>query len=187
MILKLFGRYRSAYYPRAIQASVAFMRYLTILCLISIVFDQGCSFAAEDSGNAILAGAIATIFLIPFCMLLRAFVMHCAFCKEKKEWSVSMLACAIGFIFVCSGSAIAQIVLIEWNNNYNGSQLLASAFWAALVFDQFVVQMIAVIIQWCLSTVIQPKGFLSQLIMHCLLYTSPSPRDLSTSRMPSSA
>ena len=76
-----------------------------------------------------------------------------------------MLACAIGFIFFISGCAIAQIVLIEWNNNYNGSQLLASAFWAALVFDQFVVQMIAVIIQWGLSTVIQPKGFLSQLIM----------------------
>ena len=30
-----------------------------------------------------------------------------------------------------------------------------------------------------------PKGFDSGLI--CLLYTSPSPRDLSTSRMPSSA
>ena len=31
-------------------------------------------------------------------------------------------------------------------------------------------------------------GFdLSKLLWHCLLYTSPSPRDLSTSRMPSSA
>ena len=29
--------------------------------------------------------------------------------------------------------------------------------------------------------------FLAQLPEHCLLYTSPSPRDLSTSRMPSSA
>ena len=29
--------------------------------------------------------------------------------------------------------------------------------------------------------------FLSELAEHCLLYTSPSPRDLSTSRMPSSA
>ena len=29
--------------------------------------------------------------------------------------------------------------------------------------------------------------FPMELIMHCLLYTSPSPRDLSTSRMPSSA
>ena len=42
-----------------------------------------------------------------------------------------------------------------------------------------------------------PKGYLRQvdtytetefgLYMACLLYTSPSPRDLSTSRMPSSA
>ena len=30
-------------------------------------------------------------------------------------------------------------------------------------------------------------GFLGSQIDHCLLYTSPSPRDLSTSRMPSSA
>ena len=28
---------------------------------------------------------------------------------------------------------------------------------------------------------------LDEMIYHCLLYTSPSPRDLSTSRMPSSA
>ena len=27
----------------------------------------------------------------------------------------------------------------------------------------------------------------TQRVLHCLLYTSPSPRDLSTSRMPSSA
>ena len=31
------------------------------------------------------------------------------------------------------------------------------------------------------------KGFLNLLNIFCLLYTSPSPRDLSTSRMPSSA
>ena len=30
-------------------------------------------------------------------------------------------------------------------------------------------------------------GYLSRTIQVCLLYTSPSPRDLSTSRMPSSA
>ena len=30
-------------------------------------------------------------------------------------------------------------------------------------------------------------GFTSDIIVGCLLYTSPSPRDLSTSRMPSSA
>ena len=30
-------------------------------------------------------------------------------------------------------------------------------------------------------------GFKAPVIMDCLLYTSPSPRDLSTSRMPSSA
>ena len=31
------------------------------------------------------------------------------------------------------------------------------------------------------------RGYLLQLLNPCLLYTSPSPRDLSTSRMPSSA
>ena len=31
------------------------------------------------------------------------------------------------------------------------------------------------------------RNLLEDLIDHCLLYTSPSPRDLSTSRMPSSA
>ena len=30
-------------------------------------------------------------------------------------------------------------------------------------------------------------GLLMAEVLHCLLYTSPSPRDLSTSRMPSSA
>ena len=31
------------------------------------------------------------------------------------------------------------------------------------------------------------KAFLDEYVIGCLLYTSPSPRDLSTSRMPSSA
>ena len=31
------------------------------------------------------------------------------------------------------------------------------------------------------------EEFLSDVIKHCLLYTSPSPRDISRSRMPSSA
>ena len=31
------------------------------------------------------------------------------------------------------------------------------------------------------------RSFLQVWLLHCLLYTSPSPRDLSTSRMPSSA
>ena len=31
------------------------------------------------------------------------------------------------------------------------------------------------------------NGFIGSLFSNCLLYTSPSPRDLSTSRMPSSA
>jgi len=39
---------------------------------------------------------------------------------------------------------------------------------------------------WVLSTFITELGHLSLSII-CLLYTSPSPRDLSTSRMPSSA
>ena len=34
---------------------------------------------------------------------------------------------------------------------------------------------------------IVPSGLGIDLSEHCLLYTSPSPRDLSTSRMPSSA
>ena len=37
-------------------------------------------------------------------------------------------------------------------------------------------------------TVLEIKGqVLHGVRLHCLLYTSPSPRDLSTSRMPSSA
>ena len=36
-------------------------------------------------------------------------------------------------------------------------------------------------------TFVWPQISLLTLIMVCLLYTSPSPRDLSTSRMPSSA
>ena len=32
-----------------------------------------------------------------------------------------------------------------------------------------------------------PEGAISKICKNCLLYTSPSPRDLSTSRMPSSA
>lgn len=77
MILKFFGNYRSGYYPRTIQAFVGLMRYAAILCLSSIFFDQGVSFATTDSGNAILAGSIATLILIPFCMLLRLYIMRC--------------------------------------------------------------------------------------------------------------
>ena len=36
-------------------------------------------------------------------------------------------------------------------------------------------------------TVLQKQGAISNEDVSCLLYTSPSPRDLSTSRMPSSA
>ena len=36
-------------------------------------------------------------------------------------------------------------------------------------------------------TMINAKIFQNELFKNCLLYTSPSPRDLSTSRMPSSA
>ncbi len=38
-----------------------------------------------------------------------------------------------------------------------------------------------------LVTEITGRGFSVSTVKHCLLYTSPSPRDLSTSRMPSSA
>ena len=36
---------------------------------------------------------------------------------------------------------------------------------------------------------LKEKGYnpINQIVGYCLLYTSPSPRDLSTSRMPSSA
>eukprot|EP00829_Urostomides_striatus_P005294 TRINITY_DN1594_c0_g1_i4.p3 TRINITY_DN1594_c0_g1~~TRINITY_DN1594_c0_g1_i4.p3 ORF type:complete len:122 (+),score=48.16 TRINITY_DN1594_c0_g1_i4:58-423(+) len=34
---------------------------------------------------------------------------------------------------------------------------------------------------------LSPKQIINTMIFSCLLYTSPSPRDLSTSRMPSSA
>ena len=44
-----------------------------------------------------------------------------------------------------------------------------------------------VAILWLLQDPNQYKADIQQLINDCLLYTSPSPRDLSTSRMPSSA
>ena len=37
------------------------------------------------------------------------------------------------------------------------------------------------------STVLRSLNRMNDLVKGCLLYTSPSPRDLSTSRMPSSA
>ena len=41
--------------------------------------------------------------------------------------------------------------------------------------------------QQAVLTVVEDRGGASALLYYCLLYTSPSPRDLSTSRMPSSA
>ena len=38
-----------------------------------------------------------------------------------------------------------------------------------------------------ISSVPDKKHIITSRVEHCLLYTSPSPRDLSTSRMPSSA
>ena len=50
---------------------------------------------------------------------------------------------------------------------------------------------IALMIDLCIKFVPTPSNYYNQLIVAivsvCLLYTSPSPRDLSTSRMPSSA
>ena len=42
-------------------------------------------------------------------------------------------------------------------------------------------------VQIMLLTLLQKSGHQPVVLMGCLLYTSPSPRDLSTSRMPSSA
>jgi len=72
MIFKLCAKYPSLYYPRSIQATVALMRYLFILALISLFFYQ-----RSYPGNEIGMGILAACILIPLCMLIRIIIMRC--------------------------------------------------------------------------------------------------------------
>ena len=78
MLLKLFAKYRTGYYPRALQSLVVLMRYLAILALISLIFEAGSKYASDVFlSNEVLTGLIVTTILIPICMSLRVYVMRC--------------------------------------------------------------------------------------------------------------
>ena len=58
-----------------------------------------------------------------------------------------------------------------------------ASFWFAIGALALVIELVVL----GMSTIVLFLAGLGSLITACLLYTSPSPRDLSTSRMPSSA
>ena len=77
-------------------------------------------------------------------------------------------------------------------NRYFAAVLMCLAFWCAthntLVAQQVIGQRLMNRLQG--KAKVESANFIvyaNDRIMACLLYTSPSPRDLSTSRMPSSA
>jgi len=69
--------------------------------------------------------------------------------------------------------AIQEAIPILDVGDLGAARLAARSMSMAIGFDERTVEEIALVV--------------SELATNCLLYTSPSPRDLSTSRMPSSA
>ena len=78
MSLKFFTKYRSRYYPRALQAIVVLTRYITILALLSISYNQNLIRVTDVLlANEILNAIIVTFLIIPFTMLIRGYVIRC--------------------------------------------------------------------------------------------------------------
>ena len=87
-------------------------------------------------------------------------------------------------VIMTTGTASSELIDYTETKRYNISALIASdvAVDASLVTTE--VQQGSVVLT---STIIVPQEIEATTVKSCLLYTSPSPRDLSTSRMPSSA
>ena len=105
--------------------------------------------------------------------------------KKLKLFALAALA-LVGF----SGAANAETVLLA-SDDFVGISfwVISMGMLAATAF--FFMERGSVAAGWRTSVtvagLITGIAFIHYMYMSCLLYTSPSPRDLSTSRMPSSA
>ena len=87
------------------------------------------------------------------------------------------------------GIPLSRIWVIVWSVA-GGVALVVGIIWGSKLGVQYSLSLVAlkalpVVILGGLTSL--PGAIIGGLIIGCLLYTSPSPRDLSTSRMPSSA
>ena len=73
------------------------------------------------------------------------------------------------------------------DRRHSGMVGLARILFLTVVFDHNSLMLVVALVETLEGAVILEEGFGLVRNLGCLLYTSPSPRDLSTSRMPSSA
>ena len=83
------------------------------------------------------------------------------------------------FVFAILLNSVG-IVILKSINNYGITEVHASTL-------ELFKDMPIAIISFAFASFIPRMGYKKVMLIACLLYTSPSPRDLSTSRMPSSA
>ncbi len=82
LLTKLFAQYASAFYPRWIQAIVGMMRYLVVLALVSLLYENiSTDQNSRDMVLVIANGLAALVVVIPICLMARLYFMHCG-----KDW-----------------------------------------------------------------------------------------------------
>eukprot|EP00831_Metopus_contortus_P037058 TRINITY_DN29232_c0_g1_i6.p1 TRINITY_DN29232_c0_g1~~TRINITY_DN29232_c0_g1_i6.p1 ORF type:complete len:186 (-),score=10.95 TRINITY_DN29232_c0_g1_i6:92-649(-) len=129
--------------------------------------------------------------LMPHQIMFRTFPELCKMIAERmsilssvsevNEWVCFMGILAIGIMNILLVYLVVKIpmIILQW---------LYQNIWATIRVLLFISVPVVCIIAICLSLVpSELRDVWRVLFNSCLLYTSPSPRDLSTSRMPSSA
>ena len=85
-------------------------------------------------------------------------------------------------LVVLEGVGILGLLYLIWNHSQNTEQVLLSE---TLISISAFAALACIVVGWV--QIKSPASMVDIEAGRCLLYTSPSPRDLSTSRMPSSA
>ena len=111
------------------------------------------------SGSPIIFSGHHILNLIPGIAIFALIIYLCKTQSDNIFWTVIAISFLVGVLLIIPIGGADMPVVISMLNSYSG--------WAAAGIG-FTLENTA-------------------LIITCLLYTSPSPRDLSTSRMPSSA
>ena len=128
---------------------------------------------------SLLVGIVIFVFTTPFVFCSERYSLHASlFTLDSDRFSLFDLRAAVSIssctVFFCSSS---QLPFLPYGFfGFLFKFLSEPSIEHLMPYERFVVIQRDIIPSVCMT-----------LICSCLLYTSPSPRDLSTSRMPSSA
>eukprot|EP00831_Metopus_contortus_P032935 TRINITY_DN26495_c0_g1_i1.p2 TRINITY_DN26495_c0_g1~~TRINITY_DN26495_c0_g1_i1.p2 ORF type:complete len:125 (+),score=22.77 TRINITY_DN26495_c0_g1_i1:75-449(+) len=101
--------------------------------------------------------------------------VHGVFIFTRNEWAISFYYAAGALFYGCY--LVIDSFVIKESNDVD-DYILASIIIYVDIIRIFI---------YVLAALSKKRQIQSHNLISCLLYTSPSPRDLSTSRMPSSA